>query len=73
MSAESLQRAQFRSQMVMVRHFVDGASPDDAEFFYRELFKEVKKLAAAFRIGNQFVVAESTPRVLVSAAERNRS
>ena len=72
-TTESLQRAQFRSQMVMVRHFVDSASPEDAEFFYRELMKEVKKLASTFRAGNQFVVAESTQRVLVSAPERNRS
>lgn len=71
--SESLQRAQFRSQMVMVRHFVDGATPDDAEFFYRELMREVKKLAATFRLGNQFVIAESSQRVVVSAPERVRS
>lgn len=59
--------------MVMVRHFVDQASPEDAEFFYRELMKEAKKLASKFRPGNQFIVAESSQRVVVSAAERVRS
>jgi hypothetical protein len=68
--SEPLQRAQFRSQMVMIRHFVDESSPEDAEFFYRELHRELKKLAEKLRPGNQFLIAEKSQSGVVSSAGR---
>ena len=67
--SESISRAQFRANMVMIRHSVESCDAQDAEFFYRELMREVKKLAAKFRTGNQFVIAEQSRSRVVSAAE----
>ncbi len=49
-----LSRAQFASAMVWIRHVVDsGLDEKDAEFFFRELNTECRKLVLKFRKGNE--------------------
>lgn len=51
--SESLQRAQWRSHMVMIRHLVDNADAETANFYYEQLMEQCKFLERRFRNGNR--------------------
>ncbi len=61
----SLTKAQIKSQLVMLRHYVDEADQESAELLYRELFREIDRLTARFPIGANFKVPISLPRETV--------
>ena len=61
---EPVQRVQFRSAMVVVRHAVDESDADTYEFYHRELIREIRKLEDKFPALNKFVVPKAQDSVL---------
>lgn len=53
--SESLQRAQWRSHMIMIRHFAHNADAETAKFYYEQLMEQCKFLSRRFRTGNEFL------------------